>query len=471
MEILENIVNVVDDFLWGAIVPGWPIPGVLVLLLVPTGVWLSICLRGIQFTRLGQALHFGIIKQREAGAKEGDVSHFQALCTALSATVGTGNIVGVATAIGVGGPGALFWMWVTGLIGMATKYTEAFLGCKFRETDENGEQAGGPQVYLKHALKGGAGKFLAKSFAVFTILAAVLGIGNMTQVHSIASAMDSAFGFDPLAVGWFCMIIVGLVIIGGVKRIGSVASFIVPIMIVVYMFVGAIVLFCNFSAIPAAFAQIFHDAFCGTAAVGGFLGSSVVLAVQKGMSRGVFSNESGLGTGGIAASSAISTHPVKQGLVSMTQTFIDTLVVVTFTGLVIITTGVWHQTDAAGKLLEGSDVTSTAFNQTFLGNIGPQFIAVCLAFFAITTVFGWGYYGERCAVSLFGIKASMPFRVIFTCTCIVGATLSLDLIWTIADVANGLMALPNLIGLLILSPLVARETKKFLDANPKLSLD
>jgi AGCS family alanine or glycine:cation symporter len=469
MNLIENVVDILDTFLWGALIPGLPLPGVLVLLLVPTGVWLTISLRGIQFRRLGQALNLALIKRREDGSASGDISHFQALTTALSATVGTGNIAGVATAIGLGGPGAVFWMWVTALFGMATKYTEAFLGCHFREIDANGEQVGGPQVYLKHALKNRWGSWLAKLFAFFTIGAALLGIGNMTQINSIATAANTAFGIDRFVIGWVCMILVGLVVIGGIKRIGNVTSYVVPVMIVIYLICGTIVLVCNWSAIPEAFAQIFYGAFNNTAAVGGFLGSTVAVALQKGMSRGVFSNESGLGTGGIAAASAQSHHPVRQGLVSMTQTFIDTIIVVTFTGLVITTTGVWNAVDSSGKAYAGSDMTAAGFDHMFIYGLGKYLVAICLFFFAITTVLGWSYYGERCVVSLFGIKASSPYKIIFTCTCVVGATLSLDFIWTLADVANGLMALPNLIGLLLLSPLVAKETHQYLKDHPKIT--
>ncbi|GHT81105.1 transporter [Actinomycetota bacterium] len=464
MDIVENVVMWLDDFLWGAFIPGLPIPGLLVLVLVPTGIWLTLCLKGLQFRKLGTALNMALIKRKEGGDQKGDISHFQALCTALSATVGTGNIAGVATAIGIGGPGALFWMWVTGVIGMATKYTEAFLGCKYREEDENGEQSGGPQVYLKHALKGNGGIFLAKCFAVFTVLAAILGIGNMTQIHSIAASMNTAFGVDRLTIGWICMTVVGLVVIGGIKRIGTITSYVVPVMIAIYIFFGIIVLVFNAAAIPSAFFEIFHDAFTGTSAVGGFTGSAIALAIQKGMSRGVFSNESGLGTGGIAAASAKSSHPVVQGLVSMTQTFIDTIVVVSFTGLVIITTGVWRAPDPA----KGSDLTAAGFDMSFIPGMGKYIIAICLFFFALTTVIGWSYYGERSVISLFGIKASMPFRIVFTCTCIIGAVLELDLVWAIADVANGLMALPNLIGLLLLSKMVSRETNDYLKLHPKL---
>jgi AGCS family alanine or glycine:cation symporter len=465
---IDNFITLVDTILWGELIPGLPIPGLLVLVLVPTGIWLTLRLKGVQFTHLGRALHLGLIKRKEDDKHSGDISHFQALCTALSATVGTGNIAGVATAIGIGGPGALFWMWVTGLIGMATKYTEAFLGCKYREVDENGEQVGGPQIYLKHALKGKGGSFLAKSFALFTLLAAALGIGNMTQVNSIATSMNTAFGVDKLVVGLVCMLIVGVVVIGGIKRIGNVASFVVPVMIVAYILFGTLVLIGNAPQIPQAFATIFHDAFTGTAATGGFAGSLMVLALQKGMSRGVFSNESGLGTAGIAAASAISKNPVRQGLVSMTQTFIDTIVVVTFTGLVIVTTGVWKATDSDGVQLAGSDMTAAGFDHSVLGGVGNYLVAICLFFFALTTVIGWSYYGERSAVSLFGLKASKPYKIIFTCTCVLGAVMEMDLVWNIADVSNGLMALPNLIGLLLLSPMVAKETNEYLRTHKQL---
>lgn len=463
-----SIVTIIDDFLWGAIIPGFPVPGILVLLLVPIGVYLSIILKGIQVTKLIPALTLAFIKRKEGKDVKGDVSHFQALTTALSATVGTGNIAGVATAVSIGGPGAIFWMWVTGAIGMATKYTESYLGCKYRETDVNGEQVGGPQIYLKHAIKGKPGVILAKLFAFFTIIAATFGIGNMIQVNSITKALNTAFLFDELIVGWVVMILVGLIVIGGIKRIGTITSFVVPFMIILYLGIGLFIIGSNIEQIPNAFKVIINGAFGVTPAVGGFAGSTMALAIQKGMSRGVFSNESGLGTGGIAASSAKTSSPVIQGLVSMTQTFIDTIIIVTFTGLIIVMTNAWSMVDSTGKAYEGSDMTARGFDDSILGNIGDQTVAICLTFFAFTTIIGWSYYGERCAVSLFSIKAKDPFKIIFTSSCILGAIVNLDLVWIIGDVSNGLMALPNLIGLLLLAPIVAKETNLYLKEHPKI---
>ncbi|MDR1388264.1 MAG: sodium:alanine symporter family protein [Propionibacteriaceae bacterium] len=454
MDTFNDIVLKIDDFVWG--------PWLLIPLLAGTGLLLTIRLRGIQFTKLWPALRLGLIQRKDSGA-EGDISHYQALTTALAATVGVGNIAGVATAIGVGGPGALFWMWVTGLLGMASKYAEAFLGSRFRQRDAKGEQFGGPQVYLERAIKGPLGKVLALSFAVFGALAA-FGIGNMTQVNTVASQMKDTFGVAPLVTGLVVVGFVGLVLLGGIKRIGQVTAGFVPVMILFYIAGGTIVLVMNASQLPAAFGLVFSDAFTGTAASGGFIGSTVALAIQKGMARGIFSNESGMGSSAIVAAAAKTSHPVRQGLVSMTQTFIDTIIVVSFTGLVIIASGAWQQADQYA----GAALTGLGFSQGALGQAGIYIVAISVVFFALSTVLGWSYYGERCAVRLFGIKAQFPYRLVFTLVCVVGAMWELDLVWNIADVLNGLMALPNLIGLIILSGLIARETKAYLDQDPKL---
>ncbi|MDR1079009.1 MAG: sodium:alanine symporter family protein [Propionibacteriaceae bacterium] len=454
MDTFNDIVLKVDDFVWG--------PWLLIPLLALTGLILTVRLRGVQFTKLWPALRLGLIQRKDSGA-EGDISHYQALTTALAATVGVGNIAGVATAIGVGGPGALFWMWVTGLLGMASKYAEAFLGSHFRQRDAKGEQFGGPQVYLERGIKGPLGKILALAFAVFGALAA-FGIGNMTQVNTVASQMEGAFGVPPLVTGLVIVFFVGLVLLGGIKRIGQVTAGFVPVMILFYIIGGLIVLIIHFDQLPAAFGLVFTDAFTGTAATGGFIGSTVAMAIQKGMARGIFSNESGMGSSAIVAAAAKTSHPVRQGLVSMTQTFIDTIIVVSFTGLVIIASGAWQQADQYA----GAALTAVAFNEGALGQTGNYIVAISVVFFALSTVLGWSYYGERCAVRLFGIKAQTPYRLIFTLACVVGALWELDLVWNIADVLNGLMALPNLIGLIILSGFIARETKAYLAQDPKL---
>lgn len=454
METFADIVDSAAGFVWG--------PFFLIPLLLGTGLFLTIRLRGLQFRKLGPALRLGLLQRKEVGGGEGDISHYQALTTALAATVGVGNIAGVATAIALGGPGALFWMWVTGLVGMASKYSEAFLGSKFRVVDARGEQRGGPQEYLKQAISGPFGRILAVSFAIFAALAA-FGIGNMTQTNTIAASLDDQFGVPPLASGLAIMVLVGIVLVGGIKRIGAVTASLVPTMILLYLLAGILVLGANVTAIPGAFATIFTDAFTGTAATGGFVGSTVALALQFGVARGLFSNESGLGSAAIVAAAAKSHHPVRQGLVSMTQTFIDTLVVVTFTGLVIITSGAW--TGSA----EGAAMTAEAMSSGPLSSVGGAVVAIAVVFFALSTVIGWAYYGERCATTLFGIRVSLPYRALFTLVCLVGALWELELVWSIADVLNGLMALPNLIGLLVLSGLIVRETKAYLDRDPDLT--
>jgi AGCS family alanine or glycine:cation symporter len=454
MNKFNEIVDTIDGFVWG--------PQLLIPLLFVTGLVLTIRLGGMQFTKLGAALRLGLFRRKDEGAA-GDISHYQALTTALAATVGVGNIVGVATAIGLGGPGALFWMWVTGLLGMASKYAEAFLGSKYREIDAKGEVMGGPQVYLEKAIKGKIGRTLAVLFAIFGALAA-FGIGNGTQVKAMNDSLKGAFGVPGWVTGLVVMVLVGLVLIGGIKWIGKVTAGFVPFMIVVYLIAGLIVIAINFKEIPGAFGLVFSDAFTGTAAGGGFLGSGIAYAIRMGMARGIFSNESGMGSAAIVASAAKTTHPVRQGLVSMTQTFIDTIIVVSFTGLVILTTGVWKYQENGPKSL-----TSDGFGDALGASAGPKIVAICIVFFALSTVLGWSYYGERCAVRLLGIKAQLPYRVFFTILILVWSFLEAETIWNIADILNGLMALPNLVGLLILSGLIARETKAYLAQDPDLT--
>jgi AGCS family alanine or glycine:cation symporter len=462
MEVFESIIDAIDSFVWSI----W----LLIPLLAATGIILTVRLTGLQFTKLGAALKLALVRRKDPGA-EGDISHYQALTTALAATVGTGNIVGVATAIGLGGPGALFWMWVTGILGMASKYSEAFLGSKYREFDSKGEVMGGPQVYLQKAIKGPVGKILGVVFAIFGALAA-FGIGNGTQVSSMTGNMEKAFGVPQLVTGLIIMVLVGLTIIGGIKAIGRVTAAFVPFMIVLYILAGIVVLVLNAGAIIPAFGTVFHDAFTGSAV----LGAGVGVAIQRGMARGIFSNESGMGSAAIVAAAAKTTHPVRQGLVSMTQTFIDTIVVVTFTGIVIVASDVWTKNDpdaAAG-------LTSDAFSVHLGSGVGNAIVAICIVFFALSTVIGWSYYGERCAVSLLGIKVQLPYRILFTLMIAVWAffgslenaemvSTTVNVIWNIADILNGLMALPNLIGLIMLSGLIARETKAYLAKDPDLS--
>lgn len=459
LESLEAFLGKLGGIVWG--------PYLLIPLLLGTGLYLTIRLGGIQLLRLGAALRLGLLKRKDDDA-EGDISQFQALTTAMAATVGTGNIVGVATAIGVGGPGALFWMWVTAILGMASKYSEAFLGVRFRTTDEVGEKNGGPQYYLEKGIPGGFGKFLALSFAIFAVCAC-FGIGNMTQGNSISSNLTSSFGVSSWITGAILAVLTLVVLVGGIKSIGTVTAGLVPVMILFYVLGALYILIVNIALVPAALGEIFHDAFTGTAVAGGFLGSTIMIAVQFGVARGIFSNESGMGSAAIAAASAQTTHPVRQGLVSMTQTFIDTIIVVSCTGLVIITTGVWKEVDpATGEQISASIMTGQAFSHGLPGQWGHWIVTVGLVMFAYSTILGWAYYGERNVERLMGHRAVMPFRVLFSLVVFVGCTVPLGVVWNFSDVMNGLMAIPNLIGLLILSGLIARETKLYLKHDPKL---
>src|SRR5690606_29834402 len=460
---IQSALDAASSFIWG--------PFFLIPLLLVVGVYLTIRLRGLQFRVLIHALWLALVRRNEASGK-GDISHYQALSTALAATVGVGNIAGAALAVGVGGPGALFWMWVTGLLGMATKYCEALLGVRYRRPDSKGEMSGGPMFYLRHGLaeKFGPGSSGAKVglvlgflFALFGAIAS-FGIGNMTQANAVAGQLDETFGVPTWVSGVGMVILVGAVILGGIKSIGRFAAGAVPLMIVIYVLASLLVLAVHVTDIPAALALVFSDAFTGTAAVGGFAGSTFMLAMQQGMARGMFSNESGLGTGGIAAAAARPVQPVRQALVSMTQTFIDTIIVVSMTGLVIIVTGAW---DTQAETGDGALMTNWAMSEAFggispaLAPIGGYIVAISLMFFAFTTLIGWSYYGERCMDFLIGRGAVVPFRVVFVLIAYVGATSELSLAWTFSDVANGRMAVPNLIGLLVLSGVVVAETKRY----------
>ncbi|UNK72341.1 sodium:alanine symporter family protein [Microbacterium sp. H1-D42] len=456
---VEGFLNWLSGIVWG--------PFLLIPLLLGTGLYLTIRLGGIQFLRLGAALRLGLFTRKDPGS-DGDISQFQALTTALAATVGTGNIVGVATAIGIGGPGALFWMWITGLLGMASKYSEAFLGVRYRVTDSAGEKNGGPQYYLERGIPNKFGKFLAIFFAIAAVIAC-FGIGNMTQGNSIASNMENSFSVPTWVTGIVLTVFAITVLVGGIKSIGRVTAGLVPVMIIFYVLGAIYILIANIGGVPAAFAEIFTDAFTGTSAVGGFAGSAIIIAVQYGVARGIFSNESGMGSAAIAAAAAKTSHPVRQGLVSMTQTFIDTIIVVTCTGLVIITTGVWKMTDPeTGEQISPALMTGEAFSHGLPGEWGHYIVTIGLVLFAGSTILGWSYYGERSIERLLGRRAVMPFRIVFSLVVFIGCTVQLGVVWAFSDVMNGLMALPNLIGLLVLSGLVARETKKYLDNDPKL---
>ena len=425
MEALTAWLNDVSGFIWG--------PYFLIPLLLLTGLYLTLLLRGLQFRQLGPALHQAFVVRREHGA-EGDISHFQALMTALAATVGTGNIVGVATAIALGGPGALFWMWMTGLVGMATKYCEALLSVKYRITDERGEQAGGPMYYLSRGVSiQPLGRILGWLFAFFTACAA-FGLGNMVQSNAMAGSISVAFGVPDWVTGAVVALGVGAVVLGGIKSIGRVTSVFVPAMI----------------------ALIFSDAFTGTSAAGGFAGATIAQAMRFGVARGIFSNESGLGSAGIAAAAAQTQEPVRQALVSMTQTFIDTIIVCTFTGVAIIASGAWQSGE------NGPALTQLAFDSAIPGAIGPAVVALCLAMFAFSTILGWAYYGGRSIEYILGARAVVPYRILWVIATFLGAVYTLDFVWLFSDVMNGLMAVPNLVGLLLLSGVAARETDKYL---------
>ncbi|MCM1990938.1 alanine/glycine:cation symporter family protein [Oceanirhabdus seepicola] len=440
----------ISDFVWGP---------PLLILLVGTGLYLTLRLGVLQIFKLPLALKYLFSKEEgiDTDAK-GDVSSFAALCTALAATIGTGNIVGVATAIKLGGPGALFWMWLAAFFGMATKYAEGLLAVKYRVTDENGNQSGGPMYYLERGLKNKKlGKFLGSMFAIFGIGVAFFGIGTFPQINAIAGGLEAGFNIPIVVTGVVLTIAVALVTLGGIKKISKVAEFIVPFMAVLYILGSLIILITNASATGEAFKLVIQSAFNGHAAAGGFAGAGMALAIRAGVARGVFSNESGLGSAPIAAAAAKTKSCVRQGLISMTGTFIDTIIVCTMTGLVLIQSGLWSD---AG--LEGTALTSAAFKGGLpIEAVGGYIVTFGILFFAFTTILGWNYYGERCTEYLFGVKAIKWYKYIFIAIVAVGPFLKLDLIWTIADIVNGLMAIPNLIGLLALSGIVIAETKKF----------
>ena len=454
MAAIERFLNQASSFVWG--------PLFLVPLLLLTGLYLTVRLRGLQFQQLPHALWLGLVVRREPDA-EGDITHFQALMTALAATVGTGNIVGVATAIAAGGPGALFWMWMTGLVGMATKYSEALLSVRFRTTDARGEQSGGPMYFLEHGVGHRTGRWLARAFALFAA-AAAFGIGNMVQSNAISLAVANSAGtfalsVHPGVVGLVVAVVAALVILGGIRSIGRITATLVPLMILVYVTATTVILVLNYEEIPRAIGLVFQSAFTGTAATGGFLGAGVAQAIRFGVARGIFSNESGLGSAGIVAAAAQTREPVRQALVSMTQTFIDTLMVCSFTGLAIITTDVWQ----AG--LDGPVLTQRAFDMGLPGQWGGIVVAVCLALFAFSTILGWSYYGEKSLEYLLGTGAVLPYRVAFVLAAFLGSLGTVEVVWLLSDVLNGLMAIPNLIGLLLLSGLIVRETRAYFREN------
>ena len=436
----EQVIDSVNSVVWGP---------VMLILLLGTGVFLTIGLRGMTITRIPYA--FGQLLKGRKGSGEGEISPFNALMTALSSTVGTGNIAGVATAIGIGGPGALFWMWCTALVGMATKYAEAVLAVNYRETDAAGKKVGGPMYYIKNGLSK-RWRPLAFLFALFGSLAG-FGLANTVQSNTVSQVLLNNFDVPTIVSGLVMAIMVALVLLGGIVRIANVAGKLVPLMTIIYLVTTFIILMMHLSEIPAALVLIVDSAFNGTAATGGFAGATVMLALRMGVSRGIFSNESGLGSAPIAHAAAETNSPVRQGTIAMLGTFIDTLIICTMTGLVLIVSGVWNSD------LQGAAMTLMVFDSTlpFGGNI----LSLCIALFAFTTMLGWSYYGERCAQFLLGPKVVMPFRILWVIGVFIGTQMSLGLVWKMSDALNGMMAIPNLLALLLLSPVVFKLTKQY----------
>ena len=442
MQTLNSLLTEINSVAWGPF---------MLLLLALTGVFLTLGLKGITLFKIPLAFNT-LWAGRDGKGQKGDISGFNALMTSMSATVGTGNIAGVATAIALGGPGALFWMWCIALLGMATKFAEAVLAVHFRETDENGQYVGGPMYYIKNGLP----KYLAwlgTAFAIFGMIAG-FGIGNTVQANSVASVLNSDYGIPTLMTGLVLAVLAALVILGGIKRIAQVAGKLVPFMALAYIAAALVVVLMNADKIPSAIALIVESAFNPVSAVGGFAGATIWAAIRFGVARGVFSNEAGLGSAPIAHACAQTNHPVQQGLIAMLGTFIDTLIICTLTGLVIVLTGAWQSGES------GATLSSMAFNQAMPG-IGSHIVSLGLAIFAFTTILGWSVYGEKCTEYLFGVKSVIIFRCAWILAIPLGAMANLDFIWLLADTLNALMAIPNLIALLLLSPVVFSLSKQY----------
>ena len=438
---LTETLGTISSFVWG--------PAMLVLLL-GTGIYLTIGLGLLPQRRLGYGLRMLFAPADKTGAAAGEIPPYQALMTALAATIGTGNIAGVATAIHLGGPGAIFWMWMTALVGMATKYAEAVLAVRFREQDDRGAYVGGPMYYIKNGL-GRRWRWLGAVFALFAAIAG-FGIGNTVQANSVAESLQSSFGIPHMATGLVLAVLVFLVIIGGIKRIGEVAGRLVPFMAVVYALGALVIIVLQIDAVPAVLSMIVTDAFTGTAAAGGFAGAGFLMVLRFGIARGIFSNEAGLGSAPIAHAAARTTDPVRQGVIAMLSPFFDTLIVCTMTALVILTTGAWTSGET------GADLSGLAF-ATGLPGPGNLVVTFGLVLFAFTTILGWSYYGERSAEYLFGTRVILPFRLVWVAAVFVGAIANLGVIWLVADIMNALMAVPNLVALLLLSPVVFRLSR------------
>ena len=447
MEAISNAVSAINGVVWGPL---------MLVLILGTGLFLQIGLKFLPIRKLGYG--FSLLWKGRTPPKggKGEISPFNALMTSLSATIGTGNIAGVATAIFLGGPGAVFWMWCTALVGMATKYGEAVCAVKYREVDELGNHVGGPMYYIKNGLSK-KWLWLAPAFAGFGAIAG-FGIGNTVQANSVADVLNTSYGIPTWATGVALLLLVGAVILGGIKRIAQVAGKLVPFMAIGYLLAGLVVLIINAAEIPAAFGLIFTHAFTPTAATGGFAGAAVWAAIRFGVARGVFSNEAGLGSAPIAHAAAQTKGPINQGLIAMLGTFIDTLIVCSITGLAIITSGAWTSGET------GASLTSTAFETTLPG-VGSHIVTVALAIFAFTTMLGWSFYGAKCVEYLFGVKSIMPFRILWCLAAPVGAMANLGFIWLLADTLNALMAIPNLIALILLSPVIFKLTREFFTSD------
>lgn len=444
LEIVKNILNLMNNLVWGP---------PLLILLVGTGIYFTVKLGFLQITKLPLAFKYLFSKDEDQVKGDGDISSFAALCTALSATIGTGNIVGVATAVGTGGPGAILWMWLAAFVGMATKYAEGFLAIKYRECDENGQMCGGPMYYIE---KGTGNKLLAKLFAFFGLAVALLGIGTFGQVKSISDAVTKGFNISPQITATVITVLVAAVTLGGIQRISKVAEKIVPFMASLYIIGALLILICYFKEIPEAILLIVSSAFNPQATLGGVAGITIKTVIQRGIGRGIFSNEAGLGSAPIAAAAAKTKSPVKQGLISMIGTFIDTILICTMTGLALVLTGAFNSG------LEGVAMTTAAFETAFpIAGIGKFIVNIGLIFFAFTTIIGWNYYGEKCLQYLAGIKSIKLYKIVFISFVAVGPFLSLDTVFVIADIVNGLMALPNLVGLIALRKVVISETEEF----------
>lgn len=456
MKELSNVISAIDDFVWGT---------VMLVLLVGTGIYLTFRMRFLTWRNLGYALKRTLSKEARTKSRgEGDVSPFSALTTALAATIGTGNIVGVATAMVSGGPGALVWMWISAAFGLTSKFSECMLAIKYREVNEKGEMSGGPMYTMKKGIKNKKlGAVLAWLFAFFAVVAS-FGIGNMTQGNSISGALKATFNVPTWLSGIIITVFALLIIVGGIKSISKVSSVVVPVMAIFYVICGLIVIIGNISNLPAGLAMIFKMAFSVKAVGGGMCGTivaSMMNAMRYGVARGVFSNEAGMGSAAITAAAATTDNPVRQGYINMTGTFWDTIVVCTITGLAIASSGVLGMKDAAGDYLTGSDITIAAF-KTVLGTGGGWLVTIGITLFAFSTILGWEYHGEKAFEYLLGThRFNMVYRVIFSLVAYIGCTQTLSLVWNFSDIANALMAIPNLICMLLLSGEIASDIKKF----------